>query len=112
MKTSAMMFMPRNIQRRVTRYRIARKGRLKVVIPGSKTQLKTHRLLAFERWEDGDLPVTKFFKIGVLDDLAAREHLNLSLLILFAFVVVGTGDDTSLNGEDAAKYDKRSLDFG
>ena len=40
MKTSAMMFIPRNIQRSVTRYRMARNGRLRVVMPGSKIQLR------------------------------------------------------------------------
>ena len=40
MKTSAIMFIPRNIQKRVTRYMIASIGRESVVIPGNRTKLK------------------------------------------------------------------------
>lgn len=40
MKMSAIIFIPRNIQKRVTRYRMAKKGRDKVVIPGRRTQLQ------------------------------------------------------------------------
>lgn len=40
MKTSAMMFIPRNIQKRKTMYMIANNGRDSVVIPGMSAQLK------------------------------------------------------------------------
>lgn len=43
MKMSATMFMPRNIQKRVTRYMIASSGRERVVIPGSSTKLRILR---------------------------------------------------------------------
>jgi hypothetical protein len=39
MKTSAIMFMPRNIQNRVRTYMMARSGRDRVVIPGSRRKL-------------------------------------------------------------------------
>lgn len=39
MKTSAMMFIPRNIQNKKIKYRIAKKARGIVVIPGSRTKL-------------------------------------------------------------------------
>jgi hypothetical protein len=40
MKTSAIIFMPKNIQNRNTMYIIANNGRLKVVMPGSIAQLR------------------------------------------------------------------------
>ena len=45
MKMSAMMFIPRNIHKRVQRYRMARKARLRVVMPGNRTQLVTNEHL-------------------------------------------------------------------
>ena len=49
MKMSAMMFIPRNIQKRVTRYKMARKGRLRVVMPGKRTQLLTNERFKVSR---------------------------------------------------------------
>jgi hypothetical protein len=43
MKTSAMMFIPRNIHMRVNVYITARNGRERVVMPGRSTQLKIER---------------------------------------------------------------------
>ena len=50
-----------------------------------------------------NLPVAEFLKICVLDDLAPREQLYLSLFVLFALVpIVGCHDD-ALHGEDSAE---------
>ena len=40
MKMSAIMFIPRNIQKSVTKYRIAKNGRLIVDKPGKRIPLK------------------------------------------------------------------------
>lgn len=47
MKTSAMMLIPRNIQKSVTQYMMASKYGFIVVIPGKKAQLNVVKGISF-----------------------------------------------------------------
>lgn len=113
MKMSAMMFIPRNIHKSVTRYKMARKTRLRVVMPGKRTQLLTNERFRLAAHCLIDyLPITELLQVGVLDYATSRKHLDLHLFELLTLVKIFVGGDyTALDEKYAGKDSERDLDF-
>jgi hypothetical protein len=114
MKMSAMMFIPRNIQKSQKRYMIASVGLDKVVIPGRRIQLEIETVLlhcVLKKKEGGEfcLPIAELFQVGVLHNLSALKLLNLHLFVLIPIVPVGSGDDSALYSQNTAKDSQRCL---
>jgi hypothetical protein len=130
-KTSAIMFMPRNIQKRATQYMMASITGGNVVMPGSSTkltntainQVSNHKSKQTNTRKQASankeccgigceerrhevfkyyLPITKFLQICVLDNSSSWKLCGLRFLVFFTLIEVSSGShDTCL----AKKYD-------
>lgn len=67
---------------------MARKTRLRVVMPGKRTQLvKNERFQLNAHCVMDNLPVTELLQVGVLDNATARKQLDLHLLVLLTLII-------------------------
>ena len=67
---------------------MARKTRLRVVMPGKRTQLvKNERFKLAAHCVMDNLPVTELLQVGVLDNATARKQLDLHLLVLLTLII-------------------------
>ena len=92
---------------------MARKARLRVVMPGKRTQLvKNERFQLAAHCVMDNLPVTELLQVGVLDYATTRKLLDLHLIVLLTLIKEFVSSDyAALDNEYAGKDCERDLDF-
>ena len=84
---------------------MARKTRLRVVMPGKRTQLvKNERFKLGAHCVMDNLPVTELLQVGVLDYATTRKQLYLHLIVFLTLIkVFVSGDYAALDDEYAGE---------